>query len=69
MGESFYVPEKRFLVHKEGGKLAARCNRRMLCLLPSLYEHLNPLSRTEAKELEPKIAQELQDLMIKTKWG
>ena len=70
VGESSKTPEARFEEHARGkrnrkGPLYSRIVRRHhKCLLPTLYEHLNPLSRQEAKELEGKIAETLKDAGI-----
>jgi hypothetical protein len=62
VGRSRYLPKTRFAQHASGlaEKHAARrfrLNRpgtryRLLALLPSLFAHLNPLSRAEAEVLE-----------------
>ncbi|MGD9143256.1 MAG: hypothetical protein PVG61_05370 [Dehalococcoidia bacterium] len=70
VGESSKAPEIRFQEHSQGrrnrrGPLFSRIVRRHhKCLLPTLYEHLNPLSRQEAKKLEVKIARALKDAGI-----
>jgi hypothetical protein len=66
VGETSKPPETRFKEHTEGkrnrkGPLYSRVvYRHCECLLPSLYNHLNPLSRAEAKVLEGKIAEALR---------
>jgi hypothetical protein len=66
VGETSKPPEARFEEHLEGkrnrkGPLYSRVvYRHCECLLPSLYSHLNPLSRAEAKVLERKIAEALR---------
>jgi len=55
VGETRRRPEERFKQHQSGGKLAARCHRKMRALLPSLFEHLNPLDREEARQLEVEL--------------
>jgi hypothetical protein len=66
VGETSKPPEIRFQEHLEGkrnrkGPLYSRVvYRHCECLLPSLYNHLNPLSRAEAKILEGKIAEALK---------
>ena len=57
VGESRYRPENRFRQHKAGENAAGSVERMGVCLLPSLYEHLNPLSRQEARQLEPVLAE------------
>jgi hypothetical protein len=57
-------------VHKSGGKLAAKCNKKMKVLLYSLFEHLNPLSAVESGKIEDAIAAELRAKTgIKTEGG
>jgi hypothetical protein len=61
VGETFRTPENRLQYHKDGPiegrkKQHARCYKRMSVLLPSLFEHLNPLSRKEGKEIEELLA-------------
>ena len=66
IGETSKSPEARFREHAEGarnrkGPLFSRIVYKYhKCLLPSLYSHLNPLSRKEAKELEEEIAEALR---------
>jgi hypothetical protein len=66
VGETSKLPEARFQEHAQGkrnrkGPLFSRIVRRHCeCLLPTLYSHLNPLSRAEAKILEGKIAEALR---------
>jgi hypothetical protein len=66
VGETSKSPAARFREHARGkrnkkGPLFSRVvYKHGKCLLPTLYHHLNPLSREEAKELEGKIAEELR---------
>jgi hypothetical protein len=66
VGETSKSPAVRFKEHAQGkrnrkGPLFSRIvHRHRKCLLPTLYNHLNPLSREEAKMLEAKIATELR---------
>ena len=66
VGETSKSPEDRFNEHIHGkrnrkGPLFSRVVRKYhKCLLPTLYNHLNPLSREEARELEGKIAEALR---------
>ena len=66
VGETSKSPAARFKEHSQGkrnrkGPLFSRIvHRHYKCLLPSLYEHLNPLSRQEAKRLEGEIAAALR---------
>ena len=69
VGETSKAPEQRFAVHKEGGRLAARRNKRFMCLLPGLYDRFNPLSREEAKELEPLICEKLIENDVRSFYG
>jgi hypothetical protein len=66
VGETSKSPADRFKEHTQGkrnkkGPLFSRVvHRYYQCLLPTLYNHLNPLSRQEAKDLEGKIAEALR---------
>lgn len=69
IGESRYTPEKRLAQHCAGIRASGVVQRRGVALLPSLVEHLNPLSRKEAKELEVAMAQALKAAGIETRGG
>lgn len=62
VGETSKAPGDRFKEHaqakrnRKGPVFSRIVHRHGKCLLPTLYSHLNPLSRAEAKELEVKIA-------------
>jgi len=60
VGKTSKTVEERLAVHKAGGKLAAKCNKKMRILLYSLFEHLNPLSASESGKIEDAIAAELR---------
>jgi hypothetical protein len=66
VGETSKSPTARFSEHIQGkrnrkGPLFSRIvHKHHQCLLPTLYNHLNPLSKEEAKELEGKIAEALR---------
>jgi len=66
IGETSKSPAARFKEHAQGkrnkkGPLFSRVvYKHHKCLLPTLYDHLNPLSTKEAKELEGKIAEALR---------
>ncbi len=69
VGESRYTPENRFKNHLNGKHAARHVHRMGKCLLPELYEHLNPLSRDEAKALEPVLAEAFRQAGIRTEGG
>ena len=69
IGETSKKPEQRFNEHKIGGRLAARRSKRFICLLPGLYERFNPLSKEEAKELEPLICKKLLENNVRAFYG
>ncbi len=69
VGESRYTPERRFEHHKGGRHASRHVLRKGLCLLPELYRHLNPLSRAEAKALEPRLAEAFRQVGIRTEGG
>lgn len=69
VGETRYRPERRFGEHKAGIRAAGAAQRMGLCLLPSLYEHLNPLSRAEAKQFEGALAAVFRSAGITVRGG
>ncbi len=69
VGESRYTPERRFANHMNGKHAARHVRRLGKCLLPELYAHLNPLSREEAKALEPVLAAAFRNAGIRTEGG
>lgn len=56
VGETSLEPAARFSNHKSGHKASRVVRNRGVRLLPRLYQHLNPLTREEAKRLESLIA-------------
>lgn len=62
VGETAHKPAKRFGQHRKGVKyLAAGAPKNHgVCLLPMLYQHLNPLEKSEAKILEDRLAKEFK---------
>lgn len=59
VGETSRDPDLRFDQHKMGYKASRAVTRFGVRLLPELVEHLNPLLRWEAVELEAALAEEL----------
>jgi predicted GIY-YIG superfamily endonuclease len=59
VGETSRDPDTRFDQHKMGYKASGVVRRCGVRLLPRLVEHLNPLQRWEAVELEPALAEAL----------
>jgi hypothetical protein len=60
VGMTGLTPEQRFANHKAGLKAARivrRCGER---LVPSLYEHLNPMPYARAKRMEGHLADSLR---------
>jgi hypothetical protein len=57
VGETSLDPDMRFDQHKTGYKASRHVNRFGIRLLPTLFEHFNPLRRWEAVELEPVLAE------------
>lgn len=60
VGMTGLTPEQRFANHKAGIKAAAivrRCGER---LVPSLYEHLNPMSYDDALAMEYRLFEDLK---------
>ena len=66
VGETSKSPDVRFKEHtqrkrnRKGPLFSRVVFKHHKCLLPTLYNHLNPLSREEAKDLEGKIAEALR---------
>lgn len=60
VGETSRDPDLRFDQHKTGYKASRFVNRFGVRLLPDLVQHLNPLMRWEAKELEAALAEEFE---------
>lgn len=56
VGETSRDPDQRFDQHKTGYKASRWVNRFGVRLLPELVEHLNPLRRWEAVDLEEALA-------------
>ncbi|WP_310540559.1 hypothetical protein [Phenylobacterium sp.] len=57
VGETSRDPDLRFDQHKTGYKASRHVNRFGVRLLPGVVEHLNPLRRWEAIELEAALAE------------
>jgi hypothetical protein len=66
VGETSKSPVARYKEHaqrernKKGPLFSRIVYKHHKCLLPTLYNHLNPLSREEAKKLEGEIAEALR---------
>lgn len=60
VGETSRDPDVRFDQHKRGYKASRAVHHFGVRLLPELVEHLNPLRRWEAVELEAALAEELR---------
>ena len=57
VGETSRDPDLRFDQHKTGYKASRWVNRFGVRLLPEVVEHLNPLKRWEALDLEEALAE------------
>ena len=57
VGQTSRDPDWRFDQHKAGYKASGAVRRFGVQLLPDLYEHLNPLHRWEALEIEAALAE------------
>jgi predicted GIY-YIG superfamily endonuclease len=66
VGQTSRKVETRFAQHREGGRLSAKCHRKMKMLLPSLFEHLNPLSTKEALQIETELINAFKAVGIRT---
>ena len=69
VGQTMRKVETRFGQHVSGEKTSARRSHRMKMLLPSLFEHLNPLSKPEALQIEKTLIERLNALGIRTFGG
>jgi predicted GIY-YIG superfamily endonuclease len=58
VGETSRDPDLRFDQHRAGYKASRYVQRYGVLLLPHLVEHLNPMRRWEAVELEAALAEE-----------
>jgi len=56
------TPEERFVNHKQGRKAARIVKRHGVRLVPRLYEHLNPMTYSKAKDMEVALAESLRKL-------
>lgn len=69
VGQTQRKVETRFRQHLSGGETSARRSHRMKMLLPSLFEHLNPLSKPEALQIEKILIERLNAAGIRTFGG
>jgi hypothetical protein len=69
VGQTSRTVSNRLTQHLSGGDLAAKCHKKMKCLLPSLYGHLNPMSKKESLEIEEAIANDFRAVGIRTEGG
>ena len=60
VGMTGLTPEVRFDNHKRGYKAAGIVKRYGERLVPTLYEHLNPMSYRDAAKMEQQLAEELR---------
>jgi predicted GIY-YIG superfamily endonuclease len=60
VGQTSCDPDTRFDQHKTGYKASRWVNSFGVRLLPELFQHLNPMRRWEALELEAGLAEELR---------
>ena len=57
VGQTSRDPDWRFDQHKAGYKASRAVKRFGVCLLPELFEHLNPMMEWESLELEAALAE------------
>lgn len=69
VGQTMRKVETRFGQHVSGGRTSARRSHRMRMLLPSLFEHLNPLSKPEALQTEKTLIERLNAAGVRTFGG
>jgi hypothetical protein len=60
VGMTGLTPEERFANHKAGVRAASIVRRFGVRLVPTLYEHLNPMSYDDALRLEGELATSLR---------
>jgi hypothetical protein len=60
VGQSARDPDWRFDQHKAGYKASGDVRRFGVCLLPQLFDHLNPMLQWESLELEEALAAEFR---------
>lgn len=60
VGMTGLTPEQRFQNHKDGNKAARIVKRYGERLVPRLFEHLNPMPFSKAKEMEVFLADSLR---------
>jgi predicted GIY-YIG superfamily endonuclease len=60
VGMTGLTPEERLANHKAGVKSARVVRKHGVRLVPTLYEHLNPLSYEDAVRLEGELANSLR---------
>lgn len=61
VGQTSRDPDWRFDQHKAGYKASGAVRRFGVCLLPDLFEHLNPLHQWESLDLEEALAETLRE--------
>jgi hypothetical protein len=69
VGQTSRKIETRYQQHLSGGDLAAKCHKKMKCLMPSLYLHLSPMSKAESLEIEEALANDFRAAGIRTEGG
>lgn len=72
VGQTSRTVKNRFEQHLSGDRkvnFAARCHKQMVMLLPSLFNHLNPLSINEAKSIEKSLIKLFNEHGIRTEGG
>ncbi len=72
VGQTSRTVKNRFEQHLSGDRkvnFAARCHKQMIMLLPSLFNHLNPLSTNEAKSIEKTLIKLFKEHGIRTEGG
>ncbi len=60
VGMTGLTPKARFANHKAGNKGASLVRRYGICLMPELYEHLNPMPFEAAVQMEVDLAVDLR---------
>jgi len=64
IGQTSRDPDWRFDQHKSGYRASRAARRFGVCLLPQLYEHLNPMQQWESLEVEAALADKFREVGI-----
>jgi hypothetical protein len=69
VGQTSRKIDVRYEQHLEGGRLSAKCHKKMKRLLPSLYAHFPAMTKKESIEIEEALADDFRSMGIRTEGG